>query len=216
MLNQFELSSEDCVIEFLDIKSSVELLVDHQYLLPEKSQNYAPKRKEQFIAGRICALRGLRNFDSHFSGNIPIGKNREPLWPIGFVGSISHTRAHACAAVSTSLKGVGIDLENYIEEDRLQKIKKQFVLDSEEEAFSVDSKIGALIFSAKESLYKALYPTVQTFFGFKDAKILEISADSFTIQLLRSDREFSRFQEAIEGKYAIHNDMIMTLIEIKD
>lgn len=93
-----------------------------------------------------------------------------PLWPEGVVGSLTHSGITAVAAVGrrSEITSVGIDLQ----EIRLLRsdIAARIALPSERAwvtAGNADATTRALmLFSAKESVFKALYPIVRRHFGF--------------------------------------------------
>jgi 4'-phosphopantetheinyl transferase EntD len=74
------------------------------------------RRRREFAAGRWHARRALRELGVQ-EPSIPRGDDGAPIWPEGFVGSISHTmdgeRVFAVAAVARvcDLLAVGIDVE---------------------------------------------------------------------------------------------------------
>src|SRR5271166_3899694 len=84
-------------------------------LLPEEAAclgRAVAKRRQEFAAGRQCARRALREFGV-VDFPLGVGADREPLWPHGFVGSITHT-AGICAAVVASqerYRALGVDAE---------------------------------------------------------------------------------------------------------
>lgn len=208
-----KLIGENCHWHYHLIKDIDPVIENNMDLLPEGSEKFAPKRKYEFIAGRICANTsldklGIKNF------RVNSGLNREPLWPKGVVGSISHTKNFAISVVSKHYKALGIDAEKIMTKERYQSLNKQFLDDSERELIANDSKLGTLIFSAKESLYKALFPHIGTFFGFHDARVQEINQESLMIKLLRSDGKFSFYSEPISVEYLIEQELIITLIKI--
>jgi enterobactin synthetase component D len=70
------------------------------------------KRQAEFFYGRLVAAACLRELQAD-SCQVPIGCSREPLWPQGIRGSITHTDT-CCAAAAASdraLAGIGIDIE---------------------------------------------------------------------------------------------------------
>ena len=83
-------------------------------LWPEEgsyTQNVAPKRKREFRAGRAAARAAL---EACGLSPQPIlrDKARRPIWPPGFVGSISHTD-HLAAAIAgdqSAFAGLGLDI----------------------------------------------------------------------------------------------------------
>ena len=58
------------------------------------------KRQTEHLAGRIAAVHALREFGE--KGVPGIGERRQPLWPAGLYGSISHSGNTAVAIASTA------------------------------------------------------------------------------------------------------------------
>lgn len=67
-------------------------------------------RRREFITARRCARSALATLGSPASGPIRPGPRREPLWPTGVVGSITHCAGYRAAAVAqrNSLASIGI------------------------------------------------------------------------------------------------------------
>ena len=72
------------------------------------------KRQVEFLAGRHCAREALRVCAPELA-EMPIGSgsHREPIWPPGIVGSITHTAQFASVAVASRshARAIGIDCE---------------------------------------------------------------------------------------------------------
>jgi 4'-phosphopantetheinyl transferase EntD len=74
------------------------------------------ERKREFENGRTYAKRALAAFGAQHV-ELPIGCDRAPLWPKGFVGSITHVRkgfdGYCAVAVARSddYSAIGIDVE---------------------------------------------------------------------------------------------------------
>ncbi len=145
--------------------------------MSQKLKNAVPKRRVEYLAGRICAKQALAKI-AITEFEIDSNEDRAPIWPEGVLGSISHTQGVAMAMVTDSLdvRGVGIDIETIMPNDQEQRLKPQILHPLEDEAFKALSEHIScpltVIFSAKESIYKALYPSVKRFFGFDAAKLL--------------------------------------------
>jgi 4'-phosphopantetheinyl transferase EntD len=132
------------------------------------------KRLREFSAGRHCARRALAHL-GHAPVALPVGPGRAPLWPAGIIGSISHTAEIAVAVVArqAQLQSLGIDVESA---DPLEPGLLELVCrDDERAAMAVsglEHGLGAkLIFSAKESVYKCLWPLTGVFLEFHDIGI---------------------------------------------
>lgn len=148
-------------------------------VVPEALAGAVLKRRVEFAAGRFCARAALRR-SSPALGNVPVGlgENREPCWPDGVVGTISHTAGCVAAAVARSdrVGGLGLDLERWMDPEAPVRIGEMIAVDGELATLAshtgwCPSDVLTLVFSAKESVYKCLYPRVRRYFGFHCARI---------------------------------------------
>ncbi|MDT3400980.1 4'-phosphopantetheinyl transferase family protein [Mucilaginibacter terrae] len=75
-------------------------------------QGSAEKRRIDFSTGRYCARQALGMLINSKPA-IMQGEGREPLWPNGVVGSISHSGklAGAVAALQSNIMAIGVDIE---------------------------------------------------------------------------------------------------------
>ncbi|WP_408951687.1 4'-phosphopantetheinyl transferase [Lysobacter sp. Hz 25] len=159
-----------------------ELYERHGVHFPAQFGRAVSKRRSDYLAGRICAQRALAPLGV-IGADIAIGPNREPVWPAGVVASISHAgdRAVCIASTDPDVVGLGIDIEGSLQPGMAADIRREVVDAAEEEAVQAhfpDFTLGlAVVFSAKESLYKALYPQVGRFFGFEAMRIVRIEAE---------------------------------------
>lgn len=142
--------------------------------LPPQLLRAMPRRRAEFIGGRKCAAEAIRRITSiaSFPG---MAEDRAPIWPEGVVGAISHSGDRAIALVGSSERfcGIGIDIEKLLNEEEARDIAPQALTASERHSLGndIDPFMTGLIFSAKESLFKALYPTVKRFFFFEAAEL---------------------------------------------
>ncbi|WP_368169481.1 4'-phosphopantetheinyl transferase, partial [Aeromonas sp. R4-3] len=143
---------------------------------------------------RLAAREALRPFGLAGS-TVAIGSAREPLWPEGMEGSISHSQLAgqgvALCGVRPAQGGMGLDLEAWLEADQAAQLWPGIVDEDEwgrlkagAGAVGLDRSRGlTLVFSAKESLFKALYPRVGRYFDFLDARWLGMTAQTLTLEL---------------------------------
>lgn len=183
------------------------------------------KRQQEFLAGRQCALAALQQAGCKNISEIKTDLNRAPLWPVGFTGSISHTQDFTAAAVAptSACRGLGIDAERILSDKTAVRIRDKILTVNEVALLaacdSLDMNLGVgVIFSAKESLYKALNPLTQTFFGFQEAEAILISHSNphegeMVFRLLtRLSKEFDIGCE-ITARFKTKN-LILTAVEI--
>ena len=153
------------------------LEIDYGFSFPQSLERAVIKRQCEFFAGRYLAK--LLLSDLGFPAIYLPTQNRLPEWPDGILGSITHTRGFV-AVIATrdeNFSGVGVDWEKMMSEKTWSSIASRIVTDKEAalcpKGFS-KSHWGTIIFSLKESIYKAFYPTVRTYFGFETVVILEV------------------------------------------
>lgn len=159
----------------------------HGIDFPPTLINAVPKRQSEFLAGRILACAALAMLH-HPRVSIGIGEWGSPIWPRGISGSISHSNGKCvCLVVSDEARLVGIDIEKVPIGASLEAILQE-ALNAEErtrifQQTMMDAAVLAtLIFSAKETIFKALHPIVLQFFGF-DAAIFNGVHGDHTLSL---------------------------------
>ncbi len=143
---------------------------ERQYLESVTSES----RKASFTLGRAAAKIALEGLNTPRLAEAGVLRDSDgaPVWPQTVVGSISNKNSYAIAIAASAEKfqTVGIDLEKKIPN---LKILKKISLPSEQswvEERESELRITQL-FTAKEALFKAIYPLKRIFFGFKDAEL---------------------------------------------
>ncbi|MCJ8347657.1 4'-phosphopantetheinyl transferase superfamily protein [bacterium] len=199
-----------------------EYFLERGIILPNHSDNWAKKRKRDYLAGRYCAMKCLQDFGFPLNSGFQIlsNKDRSVLWPEGYCGSITHTSQYVASVVARckDFRSLGIDSENKMKRRTFDRIKRQIAKDNEIEM--VQQKLGdeqlalTLIFSAKESIYKSVFPISKVFFYFEAFCIDTIDADHlegyFTKDL---NPEFTK-DSRMSIFYEIHQDRVDTLVKI--
>ncbi|GAA0724684.1 4'-phosphopantetheinyl transferase family protein [Dokdonella soli] len=144
---------------------------------PEGVRRAVRKRKAEHLAGRYLGQLLLRRHC--LQSPIPIGGNRQPLWPEGWVGSITHTDSVAitCIADAGQVGLLGVDLERWLCDQVAEEISATLICSSEDRVLQgawPRARALTLAFSAKESLFKAIYPVVGYYFNFDCVEIVEL------------------------------------------
>lgn len=187
--------------------------------MPDKVRGAVAKRQAEFLAGRYCAARALAALAAD-NTEVGSGDNRAPQWPVGTVGSISHTagRALAVASFDQHCLGLGIDCETLIRPELAERLYDRIATDADSERWrrSEWSKewFLTLLFAVKESLFKALYPAVGSYFGFDSARLLRLQDGEFSVALTRDLNRRWRAGAVFEGRYITGPEFAVTLLKL--
>ena len=153
--------------------------------LPKALERAVPKRRAQFLAGRICAGGAIARLAPGFAGAVARDPDGLPLWPAGLVGSISHTDGFATAAVARAgdAFGLGVDVERVMSRETATEIASMIASASERRLVSDLLRLDArealtLVFSAKESLFKALFPSMRKHFDHLDCGVSRLDPEA--------------------------------------
>ena len=187
------------------------------------SQLSSVSRKEHYRSGRICAGEVLSKLGTLGQPVLREPQTREPLWPEGISGAITHSGKWAAAAAgkTSDVSGIGIDLED-LERQVDSRISRHVCIPEEqkwlqecgEECLEQNLKI---IFSAKESIFKAFFPYTRTYLHFHDARIL---MEQTFFQKSKSDslskKEKNSKSEKFEFVYLLLNDKVISQTGISE
>ncbi|MDG4810791.1 4'-phosphopantetheinyl transferase superfamily protein [Micromonospora sp. WMMD1120] len=186
--------------------------------------NAVDGRRREFITARRCAREALLQLGRPPAPIRP-GPRREPLWPPGVVGSITHCAGYRAAAVglATDIAALGIDAEPH-------GPLPDGVLDSVTAAGDADlltdlarhdptTHWDRLLFSAKESIYKAWYPLTRRWLGFEDASLtIDRATATFTGRLhVPGDRhDGGPDLRELRGRYVVTGGLVLTAVTVPD
>jgi 4'-phosphopantetheinyl transferase EntD len=129
------------------------------------------KRRAEFIAGRFCARSALGAFNC-VSAEVLQGPSREPIWPVGFVGSITHCDGYCAAVVAPNyrFRSLGIDAETNVRlpEETFEIIATPAEIVSLRKLPRGLIHWDRLLFSIKESTFKSWFPITNSWLDFDD------------------------------------------------
>ncbi|MGW6444337.1 4'-phosphopantetheinyl transferase family protein [Lentzea sp. NPDC055074] len=187
-------------------------------LFPEEEAqlgNAVPKRRFEFSTVRACAREAMRALDVAPAAILP-GPKREPLWPEGVVGSLTHCAGYRAAALAmnTDFETIGIDAEPHkpAPDGVLGAIAIPAEIGRMAGLQAADPKIcwDRLLFSAKESTYKAWFPLTRRWLGFEDADITLDPDGTFHSRVLLPDTPITGF----DGRWLVQGDLLVTAIAV--
>ncbi|GGS54915.1 4'-phosphopantetheinyl transferase [Streptomyces cinerochromogenes] len=197
-------------------------------LFPQEAEAVADaveKRRREFATVRLCARRALARLGVAPrplapSGSGPGWARRAPRWPDGVVGSMTHCAGYHAAAVApvASVAALGVDGEP--NEPVPEGVRELITLPEER---PVLDRLGAarpgvhwdrLLFSAKESVYKAWFPLTGRWLDFDQCAITpDPERGTFTAVLkvpgpvvggVRLDR--------LDGRWRVRHGLVVTAV----
>ncbi|KAB1503783.1 4'-phosphopantetheinyl transferase superfamily protein [Corynebacterium sp. 320] len=189
--------------------------LDHYLLLDEAEQELVAhavdKRKSDFGDSRWCAHQAMRELVH--DGLIMRGQRGMPVFPEGITGSLTHTEGFRAAIVGRSYqwRSLGIDAEPAThlpegvfpaiarpeEQRRLRRLVRHHDI----------PVVDKVLFSAKETTYKAWFPLTRRFLDFDQADI-DIRPDgTFTSYLLTRPVPVP----FIQGRWAVRDGFVVTV-----
>ena len=177
------------------------------------------ERIQHFSTGRYCARQALNNLNI-FHVSIPKGRDGEPVWPAGIVGSISHSKhlAGAVAARADRLLSIGMDIETIGDitpqmwDTVFVETEQQFLKNFKGDELALYS---TLLFSGKESFYKLQPPLTKTFLDFTDVEILRYGS-GFCLKMRKQLGHETLLPEFTPIHFATHGKQLITLCYLEN
>jgi 4'-phosphopantetheinyl transferase EntD len=179
------------------------------------------KRRREFSTGRMCARSALRQL-GYPAFAILRGPRGEPLWPEGVVGSITHCDGYRAAAVarSSEILTLGIDAEPHAQlpEGVREQIARPEELTALRRLGSEEPRLhwDRLLFSAKESVYKACYPLLRSWLDFEQVSIaFDPSRRTFLARLLTNGPTLADGPlRTLSGRWLVQEGIGLTAIAL--
>ena len=196
-------------------------MVGVEALLPGEirdSEGFALKRLREFAGGRICARRALAEL-GHSGVALRRRADRQPEWPDGIVGSITHSNGYCAAAAAPAgiFRAVGLDAERIgVERGLWPQICLPPEIDwLESQPEALRATAATLIFSAKEAFYKCLCGAGGGWLEFHDVAIKftepKVAENgTFLAELLRRDGCRDSAERALAGAFRVDGELVMT------
>ncbi|MFH0515884.1 4'-phosphopantetheinyl transferase [Streptomyces sp. M41] len=184
------------------------------------------KRRREFAVVRSCARRAMEKLGVPPVPILP-GERGAPGWPDGLFGSMTHCEGYGAAALvrAADLASLGIDAEPHkplpegvlpavtvpAEVDRLGRLA------GDQPAVHWDR----LLFSAKESVYKAWFPLTGKWLDFSEADI-DLHADpgerhsgGFRARLLVPGPRVGESRlDHFEGRWTVRRGLVATAVSV--
>lgn len=207
-------------------------------------------RRAEFLTTRWCAHRALAA-----AGAPPLpllrGADGEPVWPGGFVGSLTHVSSrpggrvrYRAAAVADAARwmALGIDAEQWapLPDDVADMVCTPAERDATRELLPPASGHAAnrLVFSIKESFYKARFPLTRMWLDFLDAEVRfdgpcavrpatgdpagndgtpgrgEVSG-RFSVVVANDARRHRALPDLLDGRFLLRDSLVVTAVMLE-
>lgn len=197
-------------------------------LFPEEEAVVAravAKRRREFTAVRGCARRAMEKLGVTPGPLVP-GERGAPSWPDGLTGSMTHCDGYCAAAVvrATDLASLGIDAEPHL--PLPEGVQEAVALPSENERLArltaerPQVHWDRLLFSAKESVYKAWFPLTRKWLDFSEADITvtagtDGTSGEFRARLLVPGPVVGeRRLDALQGRWTVRGGHVATAVSV--
>ena len=168
------------------IRSEIDWLGNRSFHVSGKT-----KRAREFAHGRKITSTLLSQFNE--TGIVGVAADRSPIWPPGFIGSISHSDHFVWGVVGkdSAAISIGIDTEIIVDKKTQAQLRAEIATTTEwqiAEAMELDRRATfTLVFSAKEAFYKCCYPMNGEYFGFKDVMIESLDDKKIRLAMRQSN-----------------------------
>jgi 4'-phosphopantetheinyl transferase EntD len=180
------------------------------------------KRRHEFITARACARAALARLGMPTAPIVP-GLRGAPQWPAGVVGSMTHCAGYRASAIARAgdMLTLGVDAEP---DDKLPPGVLDVIASDDERAGLAALASAApgpswdrLLFSAKESVYKAWFPLTRRWLGFEEAAITISPADgTFAARLLVDGPQLEgRPLNGFTGRWLARDGFVLTAIALQ-
>ena len=178
------------------------------------------RRRREFTTARVCARAALARLGIEPAA-IVADQRGVPVWPTGIVGSITHCEGYRAAAVAreSDVVTIGVDAEP---NEPLPSGVLPLVSRAEERihlarlaAERPDVCWDRLLFSVKESVYKAWFPLTRRWLGFEHAFVtLDPGTGTFRAHL--RDVASVAGLTGFRGRWLVRDGLALTATTITD
>ncbi|MFF4823680.1 4'-phosphopantetheinyl transferase [Streptomyces sp. NPDC001312] len=184
------------------------------------------KRRREFAGVRACARVAMEKLGVPPRPVLP-GERGAPRWPEGLAGSMTHCEGYRAAALvrATDLASLGIDAEPHA--PLPEGVLSTIALPAEERRLARLAALhpgvhwDRLLFSAKESVYKAWFPLTGKWLEFEEADVEvstaagpaprgELRARLLVPGPLVDGRRLGHF----EGRWTVSQGLVVTAVTV--
>ena len=175
----------------------------------------AEPRRLEFRTGRACARAALEALGVKA---VPVmrGARREPVWPLGIVGSITHTTGFCAVAVAQTqdYRALGLDaeLDAPVTDEFVRRVCSAREIARCAELGPILHSAN-VVFSAKEAVHKLQYPLSGQVLYWRDLEVTldppHTGAGTFSARFLNPSPPFQQ-GTLLEGRWLRETGLILT------
>ncbi|ORM54814.1 4-phosphopantetheinyl transferase [Pantoea conspicua] len=185
--------------------------------LPDRLARAVNKRRAEYLASRqlartVMARLGIDDFI------LTNGPDRSPCWPDGVQASLSHSAGMVALAVTRQPICIGVDVEQLMSEATANETAELLMTSQEQQrlrALPIGFNAAAtLLFSLKESLYKALWPQLHQPMDFQQAVLetVDLSRQRATLRLTEHFSDRFTLGTTLQAEFVWREDSVITLL----
>lgn len=183
---QVKLLNDSCPLEIEVAQFSLpnfspQLFTTTNLHFPQAIRNSVISRQAEYFATRYMVATLMHSLDAN-NFQLMNDQRRAPIWPAELMGSISHSENLAATVIGKKSRkrteNVGVDIQKMISPEIAEEVAP-LVITLEE--LKVTGELGltkdeavSLVFSAKESIYKALNQYSSTELDFQSVSLFQI------------------------------------------
>ena len=178
-------------------------------------------RRASFRAGRNCARAALANLGCQ-KVIIPMAEDRQPIWPSGYIGSITHT-SKVCAAIVARIQNylsMGLDVESCAPASPditslVCRAEEYPLLTVNHTSNRPGIDLVKLLFVIKEAVFKAYFPMTGYFIDFQDVVVsLDFPGGRFSATLVNGDAPDIVGGRRLTGRFSLAEGHVFAFVLI--
>ena len=193
------------------------LAVEWDIPLPVRLQKAVSKRRAEYLASRllvrsVMAELGIADFI------LTNAADRSPCWPAGIKASLSHSAGIVVVAATRQPCAVGVDVEQFMSETTAHETAELLMNEQEQHlllTLPVSFRAAAtLLFSLKESVYKAIWPQLLQPMDFPDAELVSVdfAQQRATLRLTQDFSGCFAMGTLLEASFVWRDTQVIALI----
>ncbi len=171
------------------------------------------RRATEHRYGQAAASTALSQITGTVWTALPAARNgdRRPAWPLGFVGSLSHTNGLAFAMTGRDFDtiSIGVDVERVRAQNRSLTQRLASTAHHHRVPFGTPEEVTTtLVFSIQESVFKCVFPLGGVHYSWDECQIVtNWDAGTFRAKLRRPVREA---EPTIAGRFRLFDGVVAT------